>query len=165
MNHTAIVGKLGISRTTMVKYANMENLSPGLVRRRIRVRRATIWGSVRQGPVKRDGGDVDAVARAPELDDRLGVRLTAVGSVGVVDRTVRDCGILLLEPGQPVLLGAHNRRGRARMTPRRVRRPVHDRDCRPYPVRRRQTGRGAGHGAGPFPPRCCANGCTCTANA
>nr|CAC41624.1 putative DNA-binding protein [Bifidobacterium animalis] len=61
-------------------------------------------------------------------------------------------GHAVARAGRPVLLGARDRRGRARVAPRRVRRPVRDRDRRPDPALRRQAGKTAGHGAGPFRP-------------
>ena len=53
-------------------------------------------------------------------------------------------------PIRPVRGGDTHRRGRARVAPRRVRRPVCDRDRRPDPARRRSASQTAGHGAGPL---------------
>ena len=109
-------------------------------------------GGGRQGRVERAGGDVGAAARLPGLDDRLGVRQIAARGVGGGRPDGARAGHAAARTGRPVLLGARDRRGRARVAPRRVRRPVRDRDRRPDPALRRQAGKTAGHGAGPFRP-------------
>ncbi|WP_228546821.1 ISL3 family transposase [Bifidobacterium animalis] len=74
-----------------------------------------------------------AAARVPGLDDGLGVRQAASCGMGGGRPGGARAGHAVARAGRPVLLGARDRRGRARVAPRRVRRPVRDRDRRPDP--------------------------------